>query len=244
MGNRSCSAHWTLPGTAALHPIKHSNDSLLSPRRLEIYFTGTCTSPSHDELCCLYIPLIPDFAGDSFSCVNQAVSGEHGACVEMTVWQSFLTLSLIFYLPLFFLPFIYCIFWIPIRTFSLRYPQIWAALSEGWPDSGHAELHISGLYASAAGESLVWRKDMENGLTWENRGRSNKVNGPKEVLAAAAWAGEVGRKYAVLEGMDLLGDKCKQVANVRNPDTFPLYLYEPLICVTTRMLTGKIRGIL
>lgn len=83
--NRSCSAHCTLPSTAALQPTGKSNDSLLSPRRLEIYFTGTCTSPSHDDLGYLYIALISGFPSGSFSCVNQVVSGEHEACVEMTV---------------------------------------------------------------------------------------------------------------------------------------------------------------
>lgn len=55
----------------------------------------------------------------------------------------------------------------------------------------------------------VWfaEQDVENGLTWENGGRSNKANGPEEVLAAAARAGEGRRKYAVLEDMDLLGGK-------------------------------------
>lgn len=81
--SRSCSAHWTLPSTAALQPIKHSNDSLLSPWRLEIYCTGKCTSPSHDELCYLYISLIPDFVGDSFPCIIQTFSGE-----PVWRWQS------------------------------------------------------------------------------------------------------------------------------------------------------------
>lgn len=80
MGNRSCSAHCTLPSTAALQPIKQSNDSLLSPGRLEIHFTGTCASLSHDDFCYLYIALIPAFPSDSFSCVNWVVSGEREAC--------------------------------------------------------------------------------------------------------------------------------------------------------------------
>lgn len=62
---------------------------------------------------------------------------------------------------------------------------------------------------------MVWPLKVEVGVT----------NGPGMVLAAAEWAGEGGRKY-VLEDIDPLGDKCKQVANVRNADTFPLYLYE------------------
>lgn len=51
----------------------------------------------------------------------------------------------------------------------------------------------------------VWfaEKDVENDLTWENRGRSNKANAPHLVLAAAAWAGEGKRKHAVLEDTDL-----------------------------------------
>lgn len=74
----------------------------------------------------------------------------------------------------------------------------------------------------------VWfaEKDVENGLVWGKGGRSNKAHGPEEVLAAVAWAGEGRRKYAILEDMDLLGGKCKQMANLRNPDTFPLYLYK------------------
>lgn len=77
----------------------------------------------------------------------------------------------------------------------------------------------------------VWfaEKDVENRLTWENGGRSNKGNSPEEVVAAAAWADEGRRKHAILEDMDLLGGKCKQVANVRNPDTFPLSLYEQIL---------------
>lgn len=84
---------------------------------------------------------------------------------------------------------------------------------------------------------------MENSLAWENRRRSNKANGPKEVLAAAEWAGEGRRKYAALGDIDPLGDKCKQVANVGNPDTFPLYLYEqPLatdMCYSNKCSHGK-----
>lgn len=72
----------------------------------------------------------------------------------------------------------------------------------------------------------VWfaEKGVENGLNRENRGKSNKANVPEEVPAAATWAGGGRRKCAVLEDMDLLGGKCKQVAKIRNPDTFPLYL--------------------
>lgn len=72
----------------------------------------------------------------------------------------------------------------------------------------------------------VWfaEKVVENGLIREKRGRSNKANGSEEVLAAATWIGGGRRKCAVLEDMDLLGGKGKQVATIRNPNAFPLYL--------------------
>lgn len=52
--------------------------------------------------------------------------------------------------------------------------------------TGHADLHIFALYASAARESLVCRKGY---LTWESRGWRMKADIPKEVLGAATQAG-------------------------------------------------------
>lgn len=243
MRNRSCSAQWTLASTAALQPIKHSNDSLLSPWRLEIYCTGTCTSPSHDKLCYLYIALIPDFAGDSFPRVIQAFSGE-----PVWRWQSDRVFSLypsssMCYSSV-FLPYT-TFFRFPLEIFPWHVPKFELPVSKSQPGSGHAELHTSGLYVSAAEESwfeerlwkMIWPEKIDIEVKWCQRGVS------------CCWMGWRGKKeICSIRRYWSIGKQMQTSGKGRKPRHFSPLPVWAATChwygLHQEMLTWKIRGIL